>query len=133
MNPVKVFESLGDPLRLRIVHLLLENEPIELCACTIFAVLDISRALFSHHIHILENAGIVKIRKYGRWKFYHFNDDVKLIRLLRDVIEDAVLDDPIYAEDARRMLAFFKTDDGIACRELMERSKRTQKTFTTVP
>ena len=48
INTVKVFEALGDPIRYRILNLILERDPKELCPCTIFAVLGISRSLFSH-------------------------------------------------------------------------------------
>ncbi len=59
----RVLKSLGDPVRLSIVRQLLDAEEGEL-ACGAFAC-DVTKATFSHHMAILEEAGIVQGRPDG--------------------------------------------------------------------
>ena len=63
----KLFKALGDKTRLRMIYLLRTKE---LCVCEIMAALDLTQPTASHHLGILENAGIVKDRKEGKWVFY---------------------------------------------------------------
>ncbi|MEM2921412.1 MAG: metalloregulator ArsR/SmtB family transcription factor [Candidatus Bathyarchaeia archaeon] len=67
----RIFKALGDKTRLRIVSLLKIRE---LCVCEIMAALHLTQPTASHHLNILENAGIVKERKEGRWVFYSISD-----------------------------------------------------------
>lgn len=59
----RVLKSLGDPVRLSIVRQLLEAAEGEL-ACGAFEY-DVTKATFSHHMAILEEAGIVQGRPDG--------------------------------------------------------------------
>ena len=59
----RVLKSLGDPVRLSIVRQLLAASEGEL-ACGGFAY-DVTKATFSHHMAILEEAGIVQGRPDG--------------------------------------------------------------------
>jgi DNA-binding transcriptional ArsR family regulator len=63
----KVFKALADSTRLRILGLLLVRE---MCVCEVMAALDLTQPTASHHLGILENAGLVKDRKQGKWVFY---------------------------------------------------------------
>jgi len=63
----KLFKALGDKTRLRMIYLLRTKE---LCVCEIMAALNLTQPTASHHLGILENAGIVKDRKEGKWVFY---------------------------------------------------------------
>jgi len=67
----KVYKALGDKTRLRMVQLLKVRE---LCVCEMMAALNLTQPTASHHLGILENAGIVKERKDGRWVFYSIAD-----------------------------------------------------------
>lgn len=63
----KVFKALGDETRLKILAILNRKE---MCVCEIMAALNLTQPTASHHLMILENAGIVKDRRDGRWVFY---------------------------------------------------------------
>ena len=67
----KLFKALGDKTRLRMIYLLRTKE---LCVCEIMAALNLTQPTASHHLGILENAGIVKDRKEGKWVFYSIAD-----------------------------------------------------------
>jgi ArsR family transcriptional regulator len=63
----EMFKALGDPTRLKIVELI-ANE--ELCVCKIHEEFELSQPTISHHMKILENAGIVVSRRDGKWTRY---------------------------------------------------------------
>ncbi|NWG11421.1 metalloregulator ArsR/SmtB family transcription factor [Candidatus Bathyarchaeota archaeon] len=72
------FKALADETRIRILKLL---EVREMCVCEIMVALDLTQPTASHHLGLLENAGLVSGRKEGKWVFYSLAD-VKLIKKL---------------------------------------------------
>jgi DNA-binding transcriptional ArsR family regulator len=67
----KVFKALADENRLRILSLLKTHE---MCVCEVMVALDLTQPTASHHLRILENVGLVKDRKEGKWVFYSIAD-----------------------------------------------------------
>lgn len=63
----KVFKALADPTRLQILGLLSSRE---LCVCEVMVALNLTQPTASHHLRILENVGLVKDRKEGKWVYY---------------------------------------------------------------
>ena len=63
----RVFKALADATRLRILKLL---DVREMCVCEVMIALDLTQSTASHHLKILENAGLVKSRKEGKWVYY---------------------------------------------------------------
>lgn len=63
----RLFKALADETRLRILKLL---EVREMCVCEVMVALALTQSTASHHLGILENAGLVKDRKEGKWVFY---------------------------------------------------------------
>ncbi len=63
----QVMKALGDPVRLRAVKQLLEADGEEK-ACGTFDY-EVTKATFSHHIKILEDAGLIQTRLEGTRKF----------------------------------------------------------------
>ena len=63
----KIFKALADSTRLRILGLLSIRE---MCVCEIMVALNLTQPTASYHLGILENAGLVKDRKEGKWVFY---------------------------------------------------------------
>jgi len=63
----RFFKALADETRLRILKLL---EVREMCVCEVMVALDLTQPTASHHLGLLENAGLVKGRKEGKWVFY---------------------------------------------------------------
>jgi len=63
----KLFKALADEIRLRILSLLKIRE---MCVCEIMVALDLTQPTASHHLGLLENAGLVRSRKEGKWVFY---------------------------------------------------------------
>jgi DNA-binding transcriptional ArsR family regulator len=67
----RFFKALADETRLRIVKLL---EVREMCVCEVMVALGLTQPTASHHLGLLENAGLVKDRKEGKWVFYSLAD-----------------------------------------------------------
>ncbi|TFH22613.1 ArsR family transcriptional regulator [Candidatus Bathyarchaeota archaeon] len=63
----KVFKALAAAIRLRILGLLSSRE---MCVCEVTVALDLTQPNASHHLSILENVGLVKDRKKGKWVLY---------------------------------------------------------------
>jgi ArsR family transcriptional regulator len=63
----KFFKALVDKKRLHILRLL---QVREMCVCELMTALELTQPTTSHHLRILEDTGLVKSRKEGRWVFY---------------------------------------------------------------
>ena len=74
----KFFKALADATRLRILKLL---EIREMCVCEVMIALGLTQPTTSHHLGILENVGLVKSRKEGKWVYYRIVDQ-KLVKNL---------------------------------------------------
>lgn len=68
----ELFKALGDPTRLRIISLLLENE---VCVHTLEAALGMSQSAISHQLRVLRQLSLVRFRKEGRHVFYALDDE----------------------------------------------------------
>lgn len=77
----RVFKALADPTRLRILMLLRIRE---MCVCEVMIALGLTQPTASHHLGILENAGLVKSRKEGKWVFYKIANP-KLIESMHEL------------------------------------------------
>lgn len=67
----RFFKALADEKRLRILSLL---EVREMCVCEVMIALGLTQPNASHHLGILENVGLVKRRKEGKWVYYAISD-----------------------------------------------------------
>lgn len=74
----RFFSALADETRLKILRLLMIRE---MCVCEIMVALDLTQPTASHHLNLLENAGLVKDRKEGKWVFYSIAD-LKTIKIM---------------------------------------------------
>lgn len=75
MNIAKVAmicKALGDGNRLQIVQMLTEGE---LCACKILEKFDITQPTLSYHMKMLNECGLVSVRKDRKWSYYSLNCD----------------------------------------------------------
>jgi ArsR family transcriptional regulator, arsenate/arsenite/antimonite-responsive transcriptional repressor len=88
MNPARrrltadLLAALGGESRLRIVELLAAGER---CVCEITPHFPTAFSVVSHHLAVLERAGVITSRRDGRWMRYRLADDsvLELIELAR--------------------------------------------------
>jgi DNA-binding transcriptional ArsR family regulator len=70
-----LFAALGDATRLKMLKIIADEE---LCSCEVMAALDLTQPTTSHHLGILERAGVLSSRRSGKWMFYKIaNSQVK--------------------------------------------------------
>ncbi len=86
-NMEAVFSALGDTTRLKMLKVIGDEE---LCACEVMAALELTQPTTSHHLGILERAGLLSSRREGKWVFYRSTKSSKnLISKGSDLVRDA--------------------------------------------
>lgn len=87
----KILLALGDANR---QHMILEMMKLNNCSGVrvneITEKTHLSRVAVSHHLKILKDAGILKMRREGTKNYYYFDPDMKGFHLLIAVLQDAV-------------------------------------------
>ncbi len=73
-----MFKSLADEKRLKILTLLTFRE---MCNCELTAALGLTQPNISHHVRKLEDAGLVRREKRGKWVYYSLDDEAMPKRL----------------------------------------------------
>jgi ArsR family transcriptional regulator len=68
------FEVLSDPIRRRILSLLLIHD--ERCVCDLNAALDAPQPKVSRHLGVLREAGLVLTRREGVWMHYRLHPEL---------------------------------------------------------
>jgi ArsR family transcriptional regulator len=63
----RFFQALGDMTRLRLLNLMGDQE---ICVCYFTEILDQPQPKISRHLAYLRSAGIVAVRREGRWMHY---------------------------------------------------------------
>lgn len=75
----KLYRAISDPTRRTILDELVERDGqslFELCArLTMKHGIGSSRQAISQHLDVLESAGLVMVRREGRYKFHWFNGE----------------------------------------------------------
>lgn len=81
---VKIFNSLSEEKRLKILSLLTIRE---MCNCELTAATSSSQPNLTYHIKILENAGLVRQRRDGKFIYYCLKDD-PVTKLILDLLRE---------------------------------------------
>jgi len=73
-------QAIADPTRRKILHALKERggcsigKDVGLCASDIEERVHLSQPTISHHMSILQEAGLVEAQKLGQWMWYRRNE-----------------------------------------------------------
>ena len=70
----QLFKTLGDPNRVRIVHLLATSEA-PVCVCELVEPLGLTQPTVSHHLKKLTDAGLLVREQHGVWAYYTLDED----------------------------------------------------------
>ncbi len=76
-----VFQALSDPLRLRIIRLLVVTKE-EACSCELANSLLIPEYKLSRHMKTLRQAGLISTEKEGRWVYHRLFTSNPILRSL---------------------------------------------------
>jgi ArsR family transcriptional regulator len=75
---VRLFNALSEGNRLKILNLLTFRE---MCVCELAAALGMTQPNITYHTKKLENAGLVRPRRQGKWVYYSLADEERLEQL----------------------------------------------------
>ena len=65
-----LLKALADPVRLRLMSLVLSHEGGEACVCDLTPAFDLSQPTISHHLKVLHQSGLLDREKRGVWVYY---------------------------------------------------------------
>ena len=74
MNEQTFFDALADPVRRRILAMLLDAD--ERCVCAMHAALNESQPKVSRHLAVLREGGLVLARRQGVWMHYRIHPEL---------------------------------------------------------
>jgi ArsR family transcriptional regulator len=99
---IKVFKALSDPIRLRILVLLLEKE---LCVCELVFILKMEQSRISHQLRILRDADLVEDTRDGKWTNYGVPDKTKLYlqKLFENMLKENLSEAKEFEEDRKNL------------------------------
>ncbi|WP_394700502.1 ArsR/SmtB family transcription factor [Thiomicrorhabdus sp.] len=69
----QIFKALSEPMRLRILNLLMQRD--SLCVCQLVEHLQAGQSLISRHLSYLKNTGWVDASRKGAWMHYHIRPE----------------------------------------------------------
>jgi ArsR family transcriptional regulator len=101
LEPTDLFGAFADATRLRILNLLSTGE---LCVCDLCEVLGEIQPKVSRHLTTLRDAGLVRVRRAGKWKFYRLAEDCSPLQArLLGCVESCLSEVDVLAEDRERL------------------------------
>ncbi len=65
-----MLKAIADPVRLRLLSIVLSHAGQEACVCDLTPHFDLSQPTISHHLKVLYDAGLLDREKRGTWVFY---------------------------------------------------------------
>ncbi|ANU28506.1 ArsR/SmtB family transcription factor [Planococcus versutus] len=84
-------KAVSDPTRLMMMKLVETNE---LCVCQFVEMFDMSQPAISQHLRKLKQAGLVKEKRRGQWRFYSMNKESVHAVLVTDILSCIAESDP---------------------------------------
>jgi len=109
-----IAKALSDRNRVRTLMFLRDGE---LCVCQIIEMLGLAPSTVSKHMAVLYQAGLVEMRKAGRWVYYRLADeggDPCSLAAMRWVLGSLEGNEQI-AQDAERLKVVRKADKDDLC------------------
>lgn len=95
-----LLKTLGEPIRLRILRLLLAAQR-ELCVCEFVDALEVPQYNVSKHLHALRGAGLLTLRKEGRWVYFSLAQKTSFQKSLLKALSG--LSDEILDQDRKEL------------------------------
>lgn len=116
-TPLAMAKALADGNRMRVVAVLFWHD--ELCVCQLVEMLQIAAATVSRHMSILQNAGLVKCRKDGRWVHYRLSESFP--DLLRQWLMDSLAKSKDIKRDRKLLATILSRSREDLCRNQKQR------------
>jgi len=112
---MSVSKALADENRARVLMLLGRDE---LCLCQIIEMLGLAPSTVSKHMAVLRQAGLVAVRKRGRWCYFRLagRETSKAAREAIRWAQRTLAEEKEIVKDAKRLKAVLKIDTEELCR-----------------
>lgn len=97
-----IFRAISEPIRLRILMLLLRGR---LCVCEIEDALNEPEPKVSRHLSYLKASGLISSERSGRWVYYQIREDLdsKILGFITEL--GKIFENEDWAlEDVRRLM-----------------------------
>jgi len=119
---IAISSALADPNRVRA---LLALRGGELCACQIIELLQLAPSTVSRHMAVLRQAGLVEVRKEGRWMYFRLPDESAspLVRSALEWTRQALARDVQARQDVKTLCCIVKEDPEELWKKQAKRSK----------
>lgn len=65
-----LLKAIAEPVRLRLISLVLSHPGGEACVCDLNEAFDLSQPTVSHHLKVLHEVGLLDREKRGVWVYY---------------------------------------------------------------
>jgi ArsR family transcriptional regulator, arsenate/arsenite/antimonite-responsive transcriptional repressor len=114
---LNITKALADGNRLRVIMALTHYD--ELCVCQITEILGHATPTVSRHMSVLQNAGLVKSRKEGRWVYYRLSQTFP--RRLLQWLKDAAGNADEMARDKEKLRTIVSNGLDVLCRTQRQR------------
>ncbi len=72
-NVIKITKALSDEHRFNIIKTLLEQGEISCSRLT--ELFPLAQPTISYHLRVLQESGLIQVRKEGQWSFFSINRD----------------------------------------------------------
>jgi ArsR family transcriptional regulator len=105
LGAADTFKALGDPVRLRLFHILSLQD--ELCVCQLTETMQLPQSTVSRHLAILRHTGLVATRREGKW--IHYRLAGAMAPALAAMVRSGA--DGVLQGDAERLASSSKTCD----------------------
>ncbi len=111
---IAAMKALSDEGRVRALTALSGGE---LCLCHLIELLGLAPSTVSRHMTVLYQAGLVEMRKDGRWNYYRPAGDSgpPIVRAAAMMLEDALKKDPVIRADSKRLKSIRRMPLGDLC------------------
>lgn len=111
---IAITKALSDQNRVRIVAAL---EQGELCVCQLIELLELAPSTVSKHLALLRQAGLLEVRKDGRWAYYRLavQGAPKVVQGALALVKASLADDRRANADAKRIKRILKVDPEVLC------------------
>lgn len=102
-----IFRALADNTRLRLIHLLGDDE---LCVCSCVEVLRTNQPKISRHLAYLRRAGLVAARRDGKWTHYRLTQpsDIHVARIFSELRAKLAKEPQMQSDKARLEIVMSK-------------------------
>lgn len=104
-----ITKALSDESRVRVLLALREGE---LCLCQIVEVLALAPSTVSKHVDLLRQAGLVEMRKEGRWHYYRLAgaSAPQVVRAAIEWVFSSVEGEKVIVSDASKLCGVREVD-----------------------